>query len=446
MDKRLKQIYKPFRGIRELLDAYYSCSKPVAEMTDMEFEQMDSKLMKDISRRRKESQRCMGKFHARLKITREEGKLHIAKFMRKHNLGCEETCLVLSMLFQGVERLDMDSILRNALYARNVDKAMAVRHLLPGSKLVDKKIIGINESAGDFCYSLSKDILNEIFGRKNPKVEKEAESGFIITKPKRNFSDIVLPEKTLGKLKLALKQVKHGSSHFRKWGLDRLQESSSLSMIFVGAPGVGKSITSQAIANALAKRMYNVNYAELENCYVGETGKNIAKVFKEASENDAVLFFDEADSICSARTSGGGAIDSYHNEERNIMLKELENFKGIVIFSTNIAAGMDKAFERRISMHIHFQKPGFDERLQLWKLMLGKCPQAADVDLARLSRSFEFTGGDIRNAVLHAGRMSIGGKELGMAELEAGCREVVGGRAIMCENSLRERVVVGYLG
>ncbi|MFH1638409.1 MAG: ATP-binding protein, partial [Candidatus Woesearchaeota archaeon] len=428
-NKRLNKTkdYKPFRGIRELLDAYESCKKPICNMGDREFEEMDSDLLEEISSIKKETVRRLREFQARLKATKKEGRLHIAKFMRKHRLGCEETCIVLNMLFLGVKSIDMELIFHNALYAKEADKPMIIRHLLPDSKLMKRKIIEVDGFDGDFSYSVTQGALNDFFGKKNLKGEKKGECGAIMPKPKRDFSDIVLPEKTLGKLKLALKQVKHGSSHFRKWGLDRLQESSSLSMIFVGAPGVGKTITSEAVANALGKRIYSVSYAQLENCYIGETGKNIAKVFKEASENDALLFFDEADSICSARTSGGGAIDSYHNEDRNVMLKELENFKGIVIFSTNIASGMDKAFERRISMHIHFQKPGFEERLQLWKLMLGKCPLAADVDFGRLSRSFEFTGSDIRNAVLHAGRMSIGGKELGMAELEAGCREVVGG-------------------
>ena len=143
--------------------------------------------------------------------------------------------------------------------------------------------------------------------------------------------------------------------------------------------------------------------------WAGETPKNVAAVFRMATEEDAVLFFDEADAIASRRTTG--TAQGYQRESNtvvNVLLKELEAFNGVVIFATNLAVNFDPAFERRIRTHVRFEMPGVDEREQIWKVQIHptKTPLADDVNFRVLAERYEVSGGDIKNAVLKAATMA----------------------------------------
>jgi SpoVK/Ycf46/Vps4 family AAA+-type ATPase len=138
--------------------------------------------------------------------------------------------------------------------------------------------------------------------------------------------------------------------------------------------------------------------------WVGETPKNVAAIFRMAQEEDAVLFFDEADAIAARRST-----DVTHGSQResnttvNVLLQELERFDGVVIFATNLAANFDPAFERRIRTHVLFELPDADAREKIWKVQLHeRTPLADDVDFRALADRYEVSGGDIRNAVLKA--------------------------------------------
>src|ERR1043166_1500616 len=143
----------------------------------------------------------------------------------------------------------------------------------------------------------------------------------------------------------------------------------------------------------------------METCWAAETGKNVIAVFRDARQNDAVLFFDEADSIASRRFTGmNWGYEREANHTVNILLKELEDYEGVVIFATNLAANFDPAFERRIRTHILFEMPGVEERAQIWQLQIHpkKTPLASDVDFQRLAERYVVSGGDIKNAVIKA--------------------------------------------
>lgn len=222
---------------------------------------------------------------------------------------------------------------------------------------------------------------------------------------RRTFRDVILPPNTLRMLQEALTQVHSYNLIFHDWGLgERHPTGTALAFNFAGPSGTGKTICAEAIAHQLNKRLLLVRYAELESMWFGETPKNVAAIFRMAQEEDAVLFFDEADAIAARRsTDVSHGMQRESNTTINVLLQELERFDGVVIFATNLAANFDPAFERRIRTHVLFELPAVEEREQIWRVQLHeRTPLAADVDFRALAERYAVSGGDIRNAVLKA--------------------------------------------
>src|SRR5215472_15145919 len=174
--------------------------------------------------------------------------------------------------------------------------------------------------------------------------------------------------------------------------------------------------------------------------WFGETPKNIVATFRAAAEQNAVLFFDEADAIATRRSAGAPMPhDRETNLTINVLLRELEAFNGIVIFATNLAANFDPAFERRIRTHVLFEMPGPEDRAQIWQLQIHpkKTPLASDVDFKGLAERYAVSGGDIKNAVLKAASAAAGEpgpdaeKRIGHRHFESAMEEVVSAKAIM---------------
>src|SRR5687768_10001810 len=265
---------------------------------------------------------------------------------------------------------------------------------------------------------------------------------------RRTFADVILPPRTRAQLDEALSLVRSHALIFTEWGLgERHSSGLGLAFNFAGPPGTGKTICAEAIASALGKKLLSVRYAEMESMWAGETPKNVAAVFRMAAEEDAVLFFDEADAIASRRTTG--AVQGYSREANtvvNVLLKELEAFNGVVIFATNLAVNFDPAFERRIRTHVLFEMPGVDEREQIWKVQIhpSKTPLADNVNFRVLAERYPVSGGDIKNAVLKAATMAAAAPGIETArkihqwEFERAMDDVIAGRSVM-QQSLFEK-------
>ncbi len=264
----------------------------------------------------------------------------------------------------------------------------------------------------------------------------------------RTFADVILPPRTRAALDEALSLVHSHELIFTQWGLgERHSSGLGLAFNFAGPPGTGKTICAEAIATVLGKKLLSVRYAEMESMWAGETPKNVAAVFRMATEEDAVLFFDEADAIASRRSTG--ATQAYQRESNtvvNVLLKELEAFNGVVIFATNLAVNFDPAFERRIRTHVRFEMPGVDEREQIWRVQFHpvKTPLDPDVNFRDLAERYAVSGGDIKNAVLKAATMAAGEagedklKTIRQAHLDRAMLEVVEGRSVMQQSLFGE--------
>lgn len=268
--------------------------------------------------------------------------------------------------------------------------------------------------------------------------------------PARTFADVVLPPETRRTLDQALAQVRNHRLIFGHWGLgERHATGLGLAFNFAGPPGTGKTICAEAIAHALGMKLLVVDYAEVESMWMGETPKNIAGAFRAAVEQNAVLFFDEADAIAARRSGMGTPHDRESNLTVNVLLRELDNFNGVVIFATNLAAHFDPAFERRIRTHVRFVMPGVEERERIWQVQIHprKTPLARDVSFRALSEKYETSGGDIKNAVLKAAAAaaaepgSDAAKTIHQRHFERAIEDVLAAKAVMQQSLFDEQAL-----
>jgi SpoVK/Ycf46/Vps4 family AAA+-type ATPase len=267
--------------------------------------------------------------------------------------------------------------------------------------------------------------------------------------PERTFADVILPPATRRALDEALAQVRNHNLIFGRWGLgERHASGLGLAFNFAGPPGTGKTICAEAIAHALGMKLLVVDYAEVESMWMGETPKNVVGAFRAAAEQNAVLFFDEADAIAARRTATGAMPQEREgNLIVNVLLRELEAFNGVVIFATNLAANFDPAFERRIRTHVRFEMPGPEERERIWQVQVHprKTPLARDVDFRALAQRYAASGGDIKNAVLKAASAaaaepgSDGGKAIHQRHFERAMEDVLAAKAVMQQSLFDDR-------
>ena len=234
------------------------------------------------------------------------------------------------------------------------------------------------------------------------------------------LDDLVLPADRMEMLHDLVRRVRHRRRVLEDWGFDTVSaRGCGLVALFHGASGTGKTMAVDAIAHTLQMQLFRIDLAGVVSKYIGETEKNLRSIFDEAERADAVLFFDEADALFGKRSEVKDAHDRYANIEINYLLQRIESFDGIAVLATNKRSHLDEAFQRRIHVALEFPLPRQPERLQLWRRSFpAAAPLAHDIDWALLARSFELTGGVIRNAALGAAYLAAeAGGQIGNAEL-----------------------------
>ena len=213
------------------------------------------------------------------------------------------------------------------------------------------------------------------------------------------------------RIESALSMIRHHETLFVKWDLQKIDPYHKGTAINLYKPsGTGKSMCAEAVANAIGRPFINVNYAQIESRFVGQTPKNIESAFDAARDQDTVLIFDEADAMLGSRLSNvTQSADHAVNVSRTTMLRQLDRFDGLVVFTTNFPENYDTAFVRRILTHIRFELPDHDTRRRLWTHMLPeKLPRTDDIDSDVLAaESAGLAGGDLVNVVVRAATMAV---------------------------------------
>lgn len=243
--------------------------------------------------------------------------------------------------------------------------------------------------------------------------------------PRYVWEDLVLPETPITMLKEMVNMVQSRPLVLENWGLGRkLAAGKGVSALFSGPPGTGKTLAAQIMANQLGIDLYRIDLSTVVSKYVGETEKNLESIFSEAAESNAILFFDEADSIFGKRSEVKDAHDRYANIEVGYLLQRMEDYSGVAILATNLRSNLDEAFTRRLQFIINFPFPDEAYRLNIWKvLMPPDLPRAEDLDLALMARRFKLAGGSIRNIIVSAAYLAaVDGGTVTMSHLMHGAR------------------------
>ncbi len=231
----------------------------------------------------------------------------------------------------------------------------------------------------------------------------------------QSWNDLVLAEDATDQVNALIARVRHAHTVYETWGLgEKMPRGKGVSALFVGPPGTGKTMVAGLIAKELDLELYQVDLSKVVSKWVGETEKQLSKIFDAAEAGHALLLFDEADALFAKRTEVKAAVDRYANLEVNYLLQRIETFGGITILTTNLDASIDPALRRRLSATVVFELPDEGERVTLWrKLLDARVEIEGDLDVESLARDFsDMSGANIRNAV-------VGGAFLAASEKSA---------------------------
>jgi SpoVK/Ycf46/Vps4 family AAA+-type ATPase len=221
--------------------------------------------------------------------------------------------------------------------------------------------------------------------------------------PRYRWDDMVLPLDRLEQLREICNTLKYRSLVYGDWGFDRkLAMGKGINALFAGSSGTGKTMAAEVIAAELGLDLYRIDLSALVSKYIGETEKNLARLFAEAESSNAILFFDEADALFGKRTEVKDAHDRYANVETSYLLQRMEAYTGMVILASNFRKNMDDAFVRRLHFTVEFPFPSVHNRRCIWvRIWPEAVPRSLDLDMDALAR-IELTGGNIRNVALAA--------------------------------------------
>jgi SpoVK/Ycf46/Vps4 family AAA+-type ATPase len=222
--------------------------------------------------------------------------------------------------------------------------------------------------------------------------------------PVYDWKDIVLPEDALAQLREICKRVEHREQVMHTWGFgQKLSLGKGISALFAGPSGTGKTMAADIIARELNLDLYKIDLSTVVSKYIGETEKNLDRIFAAAENSNAIVFIDECDSLMGKRSEVRDAHDRYANIEIAYLLQKMEEYEGIVILATNLRQNLDESFTRRLTFTVHFQFPDEHDRRRIWDgIWPAAMPLGPDVDLDFLARQFKLSGGNIKNIALAA--------------------------------------------
>lgn len=293
--------------------------------------------------------------------------------------------------------------------SRDVDiDALASKFKLSGGQIRDAIFTACNiamaNNPGGSTLSMP-DLYQGCKAQSNKKLTTLAKK----IEPHHTWEDLVLPVDNAEQLKEVSGYIKHKGTVYTDWGFDKkLSLGKGLNILFTGPSGTGKTMAAGIIAGEVGLDLYKIDLSGIVSKYIGETEKNLKKIFKEAETSNAILFFDEADALFGKRSEVKDSHDRYANIEINYLLQKMEEHEGIVILATNFKKNMDEAFLRRLHFTIEFPLPDEMYREKIWRnIFPEETPVEKSLDFKFLA-SFKITGGNIKNIALSAAFLAVG--------------------------------------
>ena len=224
---------------------------------------------------------------------------------------------------------------------------------------------------------------------------------------KMEWEDVILAAKTAMQINDIKIWLHHNGTFLQTWGMEK-RIKPGFRALFYGPPGTGKTLTATLLGKQFEKDVYRIDLSQVVSKYIGETEKNLEKIFMRAENKNWILFFDEADALFGKRSNVQNAHDKYANQEVSYLLQRVEDFPGLVILASNYKSNIDQAFIRRFNSIIHFPMPNQAERYTIWKAAIPpKATLADDVDLATIAAKYELSGSAIVSVIHYASLQTI---------------------------------------
>ncbi|MBL0707934.1 MAG: ATP-binding protein [Sulfurimonas sp.] len=371
-----------------------------------------------IDRVQKKLQLLEERIQKRVEQTSE--KFILDKFFKQKKLQTKEQVIFLALLREEYSATDAGLREMNTLIDLiSLDEYERIKNrslLEDGSNLLSAGIIDYEEMLNPFggisrAFYIVDDVLQSIIHpQKNKKVRRlklnaliEEQDIFELIESETSLDDVVLAKSTKDTLQNLMRQVdKEVVARLVEWGIKDKKSGIDARIIFYGHAGTGKTMTAHSLAKSLKRQILSFDCSKILSMYVGESEKNVRKIFdtfydlSEKTKTEPILLLNEADQFLGARSSGvNSSADQMHNQMQNIFLEQIENFKGVLIATTNLLENIDKAFSRRFNYKIEFKKPSEAQRVELWEKMLPlNAPYDNEFDIKKLA-SYPLTGGQI---------------------------------------------------
>jgi len=367
-----------------------------------------------------------------------------AAFVKEHGLGFEERFLLLLALVPHIKPEILDVFLqRNSnteqiytefggkkgkshtgflptgetlmfiLAGTSLEKRFSLQYLFNGNHLFTKRNyvwldeVEPGEPSLNGYITISPDILDLLTIGYNRKPAFSSEFPAKLLTTRMEWEDLVLPSNTQLQLVEIEAWLKHHHTLMVEWGMDK-KLKPGYKTLFYGPPGTGKSLTASLLGKKTGIDVYKVDLSKVVSKYIGESEKNLAKIFNKAERKGWILFFDEADALFGKRTNINDAHDRYANQEVSYLLQRIEEYDGLVILASNLKTNIDDAFQRRFQSMIHFPIPRHEERLKLWgNGFSSKSELEEKIDLIQIAGNYELAGGSIINVIQYCSLMAL---------------------------------------
>ena len=408
--------------------AYYSSATDpgdaLSEPAEIEFEPVSDSMEVSFRKEMAQVAKSAKKIEAgialiALRAKRQGVTLELETICRKYNLTKKERYIVIALFFSFLEPepgLPGHELL-NLFCSSPAELFSESLFLHKGGSLRRNNIIRRLRNAPSILgddFILDDQVFDRIIGKEDPLElsqswrERSSYRGhgamLIVRDPEISFDRVVMNAEAKEELERALWRVDGSRVIFEDWGFKTtIRSGRAVSMLFYGPPGTGKTMTAEAVAHKLGKKIGIADYARMQSKWWGNSEKNVRAVFQDAARNDCVLVFDEADALFGGRLDEHSSNDRTYNYMTNLLMQEMDRFEGVVILTSNREFALDRAFERRIVLKLCFDLPSAAERARIWASHLpDQAPKAPDIDFDELGRRFEISGGNIRNAMLNA--------------------------------------------